>query len=298
VEDARKSLERLMRTKQSDGSTDPSVVDNTLALIIHTDKMEREQLKVKTTYWQCFRGVDRRRTEIACVAFAGQVTTGMGFAYNSTYFFQQIGLSTQQIYQMNVGITGLALFGGLMSWVLVFPRFGRRTIYLAGLLVSTIILYIIGILNVWTTQNNVGMAQAVLCLVWTFFFQLTIGQLGWSLPAEVGSTRLRQRTVVLARDVYYIASTTSTVLESYFMNPTAWNLSGYTGFFWGSTSLVTLIWAFFQLPETKNRSYDELNLLFSNRISARKFHEYEVNSFERSTAEKDEVIGYLEKINP
>jgi SP family general alpha glucoside:H+ symporter-like MFS transporter len=62
-------------------------------------------------------------------------------------------------------------------------------------------LMLIGILNVWTSNNKVAYAQAVLTLVWTFTFQLSAGQLGWALPAEIGSTRLRQKTVCLARNV-------------------------------------------------------------------------------------------------
>ncbi|KAH8705544.1 maltose permease MAL31 [Talaromyces proteolyticus] len=297
LDEAKKSLERLIRSKEPDGSPNLTDIDNTLALIIHTDRMEREELKIKTTYWQCFRGIDRRRTEIACVSFVGQVTAGMGFAYNSTYFFQQVGLTTDQTYKMNIGVTGLGLFGTLMSWLLVLPRFGRRTIYLAGMLICAIILFIIGILTVDTSHKSIGMAQAVLCLVWTFFFQLTIGQLGWSLPAEIGSTRLRQKTVVLARDFYYIASTISSVLQPYFMNPTAWNLKGYTGFFWGSTALLTFVWAFFRLPETKGRSYDELNMLFSNHIAARSFQNCEVSSFEKKDSGEKEATVHVEKID-
>ncbi len=122
------------------------------------------------------------------------------------------------------------------------------------------------------------MAQAVLTLVWTFIFQLSVGQMGWSVPAEVGSTRLRQKTVCLARNAYYIVSVISQVLQPYFMNPTAWNLKGYTGFFWAGTALITLVWAIFRLPETKNRPYEELDLLFAQRVPARKFKTTQVDT--------------------
>ena len=112
-------------------------------------------------------------------------------------------------------------------------------------------LYIIGILNAWTDQNNVALTQASLTLVWTFIFQLSAGQLGWALPAEMGSTRLRQKTVCLARNAYYIVAVISGVLQPYFMNPQAWNLRGYTGFVWGSTAFLTFIWAYFRLPESR-----------------------------------------------
>ena len=90
-------------------------------------------------------------------------------------------------------------------------------------------LYIIGILNVWVDRRSVALTQAIMTMVWKFCFQLSVGQLGWAIPAEVGSTRLRQKTIVLARNTYYISQVVANVLQPYFMNPSAWNLRGYTG---------------------------------------------------------------------
>lgn len=44
-----------------------------------------------------------------------------------------------------------------------------------------------------------------------------------------------------------------------------------TGFFWGGTCFITLIWAFFRMPETKHRTYEELDILFARGTPARKF---------------------------
>lgn len=109
------------------------------------------------------------------------------------------------------------------------PYFGRRRIYIIGMLAMASILFTIGFLNIDKTSNGIGMGQAVLTLVWTFVFQLSVGQLGWSYPSEIGSTRLRQKTICLARNCYSLVSIISNVLAPYFMNPTQWNLSGYTG---------------------------------------------------------------------
>jgi SP family general alpha glucoside:H+ symporter-like MFS transporter len=40
------------------------------------------------------------------------------------------------------------------------------------------------------------------------------------------------------------------------------------------------VWAFFRLPETWNRTYEELDILFARKVSARKFANTEVNLFE------------------
>ena len=141
-------------------------------------------------------------------------------------------------------------------------------------------LCLIGILNPWTHKTNVAWAQAVLTLVWTATFQLSAGQLGWALPAEIGSTRLRQKTVCLARNASNITGVIGGTLENYFMNPEAWNLRGYTGFVWGGCAWLVFIWAYFRLPETKDRTFHELDILFAKQVPARKFATTNVNEFD------------------
>ncbi|KAK7417645.1 hypothetical protein QQX98_004466 [Neonectria punicea] len=271
-EDAMKSLIRL-RPKDTD-----SELQEALSLIIYTNNLEN-QLSVGTSYWDCFKGFELRRTEIACVVFAGQILSGLNFAYNSTYFFQQVGLDSNTTYRLNVGGNGMALFATIISWLCVMPYFGRRTAYLWGMFAMSTILFIIGILNTKTSNDNVALAQASLTLVWTFVFQLSAGQLGWALPAELSSTRLRQKTICLARNSYAIVGIVAGVLQPYFMNPTKWNLKGYTGFVWGSTAFCVFVWAYFRLPETKDRTFEELDLLFHKNVSARKFSSYKIEAF-------------------
>ncbi|KUJ23245.1 sugar transporter [Mollisia scopiformis] len=273
LDEAEKSLVRL---QAKTASVSPK---ETLAMIIHTNDLEQE-LTVGTSYFDCFRGFELRRTEIACIAFAGQMFAGAPFAYNSTYFFQQIGFSTAQTYNLNVGGTALALVGTICSWIFVMPNVGRRKTYLYGMITLTTILLLIGILNVKTDVKSVATAQASLTLVWTFIFQLSVGQLGWAIPAEIGSTRLRQKTVCLARNAYYIVNVVANVLEPYFMNPTEWNLKGYTGFFWGGLAFCTAVWTFFRLPETKGRTFEEMDMLFAKGVNARKFQDVKLDGVE------------------
>lgn len=77
-----------------------------------------------------------------------------------------------------------------------------------------LILILIGVLSPWTDKiNGVGLTQACLTLLWTFVFQLSAGQLGWALPAEMGSTRLRQKTICLARNASNLTGVISGTLQ-------------------------------------------------------------------------------------
>jgi len=64
------------------------------------------------------------------------------------------------------------------------------------------------------------------------------------------------------------------------MNPTEWNLKGYTGFIWGATAFATFVWAFFRLPETRGRTFEELDVLFAKRVPAREFAYYDVSEID------------------
>lgn len=158
-ESAERNLCRLQRASA------PINPKDTLATIIYTNNLE-DELSVGTSYWDCFSGFELRRTEIACMCFAGQVLSGSSFAYNSSYFFSQLGIDTDKVYKINVGGTAMALVGTFCNWFLLMPYFGRRTIYLGGMAAMCLTLLIIGILNVWTLNSGVAYAQASLTLIW------------------------------------------------------------------------------------------------------------------------------------
>jgi SP family general alpha glucoside:H+ symporter-like MFS transporter len=205
----------------------------TVAMMVHTDNLEKE-VDTGTSYLDCFKGIDLRRTEIACISFAGQVLAGSQFAYSGTYFFEQAGLAASNAYKLNLAGTAIAFIGTIISWYLM-STFGRRPIYVIGMFTMSMTLFVIGCLDFGrTTHPAVKWGQAGLAIFWLFSFSLSAGPIGWAVPAEVSSTRLRQKTICLARTAYYIASIVANSIEPYMINPTEWNWRGKTGFceFW------------------------------------------------------------------
>lgn len=78
-----------------------------IAQIKHTMQIE-ETIESGSSYFDCFKGIDRRRTEVVCMTFAGQILSGAPFAYGPTYFFEQAGIPTDKSYGIAVGGTGMA----------------------------------------------------------------------------------------------------------------------------------------------------------------------------------------------
>lgn len=81
----------------------------TVAMMTRTNEIEME-VEAGTSYWDCFKGVNLRRTEIACMAMAAQVLVGSEFAYSGTFFYDQIGLASEETYGLNLGGTAIALY--------------------------------------------------------------------------------------------------------------------------------------------------------------------------------------------
>jgi len=252
-------------------------VEDTLAMMIHTNELEIQQT-AGTSYADCFKGVDLRRTEITCITWLIQQTSGSPMIGWGTYFMSQAGLDPNDAYSLGVGQSAMGFVGTVGSWFLM-PHFGRRSIYIWGQVVMFVILMILGGLGVPALSTSIGWASGALILILTFTYDLTVGPVCYSLVAELPSTRLRIKTVVLSRNVYNVMGIIIGTLQPRFMNPTAWNWRGKTCFFWGGLNLLGLIWTYFRLPEPKGLTYGELDVLFENKVSARKFRKVEVDPY-------------------
>jgi len=65
-----------------------------LALIIETDRLEHE-MEAGSTYSDCFKKINLRRTEIAVGVYSIQVISGIYLVGYATYFFERKVLSTK-----------------------------------------------------------------------------------------------------------------------------------------------------------------------------------------------------------
>lgn len=151
---------------------------------------------------------------------------------------------------------------------------------LANLHQLCLLLLIIGFSGIAARQEGNDAARwaiGSMLLVFTFVYDATVGPVCYSLVMELPSTRLRQKTVVLARNAYNIASIVTNVLTTRQLNPGAWNWGPYSAFFWAGTGAIMFVWSFFRLPEPKNRTYGELDILFHQKVPARKFAQTNVN---------------------
>lgn len=171
---------------------------------------------------------------------------------------------------------GLAIIGGIISWGLL-PSVGRRKLYLAGLAGSFTVLMVAGGISTLPLTSGQSWAIGSLVIFLTFLYNTTIGPVCYVMVAEIPSTRLRVKTVVLARVAYNLVSIIMNIATPRFLNPTALGWRGKACFFFAGTCFMCLIWAWFRLPEPRGLTYLELDILFQKKAKARQFRQLQVN---------------------
>ncbi|OQD65513.1 hypothetical protein PENPOL_c006G03481 [Penicillium polonicum] len=276
-EDAKKALLRLTNPERNVDFN----ADETIAMIRHTTDLEAK-LSEGASYFDCFKGTNLRRTEIVCLVWAIQNLSGNSFSNYSTYFLEQAGLSASNSYSFAMGQYGINMVGVLGAWLLMSFGIGRRTLYLYGLCGLSTILFLIGFLGLVPSahRDQASLATGSMMLCWALFYQLSVGTVAYSLVAEISTRRLQIKTVVLGRILYNVVAIICGVLTPYMLNPEAWDWSNYAGFFWGGICFLCVVYTFFRVPETTGRTFAELDMLFEEKVSARKFASTQVEVYE------------------
>ncbi|ORY23125.1 MFS maltose permease MalP [Naematelia encephala] len=281
--------EAAVRRLQSNSSgSEIATPQETVALLARTNALEK-QLTAGVGYLECFKGTNLRRTEIAVGTWVVQQMCGPVLQTYSIYFFEQAGLPADQAFNMNLGLVSLirrervradeiqyaiAFVGTIASWPMI-NRFGRRTIFLTGLALIFVSLMLVGFISLGNAANSsVSWAIGAFLLIFTLIYDSTVGPLTYVIVPEAPSSRLRHKTTVIARNAYNITCIWTGVITPYMLNSTAWNWGAKAGFFWAGCTALCLVWAFFRIPETKGFTFAEIDLLFEQKVSARKFTQH------------------------
>lgn len=258
--------------KQIIRKSDKVDIKQMLALMERTNTRE-EEYKTGTSYVDCFKGVNLRRTEISAMAWAVQILCGLSLPFYAVVFFELAGLPVAESFNLGVGMTALGFFGTCCSFFLI-PYFGRRTLYFGGLCVLTFLMLLFGFLGIAPNRPSLVYAEAALLIVWFFIYFLTVGPVAYVIFSETSATRLRGHTVAIALIAYSLLGIVYNISSPYLLNNNEANLGAKTGLVYGGISVFACIWCYFRLPECKGRTFEELDIMFERKVPTRQFKNY------------------------
>ncbi|KAE8371878.1 maltose permease [Aspergillus bertholletiae] len=265
-EEAKKSLQRLWGKG----------FDVTPKLAAIHQSVEEAAQQGEASFVDCFRGTNLLRTSISTGIFACQHLAGIIFVLGySTYFFELAGLDVSHAFSLGIGVTACGVLGNFVSWFVV-NSYGRRWVFVLGMATLTVLLLLIGIMDVIPT-NGASWVQASCTVVYAFIYFMTIGAMAFVLLGEVPTSTLRARTAALATATQSVCGITMNVIMPYMVNPDQANMKGKVGFVFGGLAFLGTLWSFIYVPELKGRTFAEIDTLFINRVPPRKMGSYQIN---------------------
>ncbi|KAF2018163.1 general substrate transporter [Aaosphaeria arxii CBS 175.79] len=276
-DDALKALNKLGH-KGAEGQKKLALINVTLQEV----RKETED----TTYLECFRKSNLRRTIISIAPLSIQALSGIAFAASySTYYMQLAGFSTEMSFKLQIVQQVISLLGNVMSWYLV-DRVGRRNLTFYGLLILTVILFLMaGLATLETVGGNKGAVSMILLYCW--WYNVTIGATAYTILCEVSTSRLRVKTISIGIACQSMLNMMWSFVLPYLFNPDKLNLGGRLGFIFGGLAVICLVYLWFYQPETAGRSFEELDEMFIKRVPARKFKGYRTDAQAMGEAVKE-----------
>jgi SP family general alpha glucoside:H+ symporter-like MFS transporter len=152
--------------------------------------------------------------------------------------------------------------------------------HLWGISISIALFTAIGAMGVEMNKSNataLGWGIGSILAVDSFMANLLILPVSFAMVTEIPSSLLRSKSVVIARNFYTVVNIFAGTITPYMINPTAWAWGAKTGFFWAGACVIGLAFTFFMVPESKGRTTAEMDILFEQKVSVRKFRTTEAN---------------------
>ncbi|KAH3484990.1 hypothetical protein KXW24_007993, partial [Aspergillus fumigatus] len=265
-DEARKAFQRFNGLHFDGGPA----LDHTLAAIV----VEKENASGNHSWIECFQQPNLRRTTIVVMTYLAQQLIGVNFiAGYLAYYYALAGVNhpvaiAQQSYAIQV-------IGNMCSWALI-ERVGRRRLMVGGCLMMTTMLPVIGGISILNTPTALKVTVALMT-VWGFLYQATLGACAYAIGGEIPSPALRQKTYALNMVTTTISSTVVYQLMPILINSEKANLGGKIAFVFFAPSVPMCFYLFFCLPETRGRSFAELEEMFQARVPSRKFKSYQTS---------------------
>ena len=112
---------------------------------------------------------------------------------------------------------------------------------------------------------------------------------------EVTNVRVKEKTNDLAVSISVLTTFLVSFTIPYLLNAPYANLQAKVGFIYGSFTVVSVIVAYFLMPEMKGRSLEEIDQLFASGISLRKFKGVETTRIE-DAGRGEKQVGKAEEV--
>ncbi|KAI0628432.1 MFS monosaccharide transporter [Trametes polyzona] len=256
------SLSRLM----SSHPNDPEVIAELDGI---RQSLQRESEAGEGTYSDCFRRTPNKvalRTLTSIFMQALQQLTGITFIfYYGTTFFANAGIRNPFLVNVIVNIVNMCM---TVPGIWGADRLGRRPMLLWGAAVMCVCAYLVAIIGITASVQDLAPQRAVIALVSIYIaaFASTWGPLAWVIAGEIFPYNIRAKGISLSAASHWLWNWAISFAAPYLVNSGTGDahLGVKVFFIWGSTCAVCVLFVYFFIPETKGLSLEQVDLLYQH----------------------------------
>ncbi|SPO32349.1 related to monosaccharide transporter [Ustilago trichophora] len=247
-------------------------IEEELQEIVRAEQ-ERRNLAKDTKFTDIFSRKHLLRTMVAGSFFSLNQISGIILSTTyATVFLTQLGLGDPFVLTVYAYVCQVA---GAALAIVALEKIGRRSLALPGFVVLTVIDMTAGALAFYADDPAVAKAISALAMVFNFFWTLCFYSISLLMPSELPTQRLRNYTMSYAIGWGQATAVITTLALPQITASDAGNLAAKAYLIFGGCMLVITVLAFFLLPETRGKTFFEIDQLYANRVPAWRWSKYE-----------------------
>ncbi|KAH8201274.1 hypothetical protein TruAng_004591 [Truncatella angustata] len=228
------------------------------------------KMRLELVSWaDCFKPGCWKRTQVGAGLMMFQQFVGINaLIYYSPTLFATMGLKYDMQLIMS-GVLNMVQLVGCITSLWTMDHYGRRKLLISGSVVMALSHMIIAILvgkfsYDWPGHTTEGWVSVAFLMIFMLGYGSTWGPVPWAMPAEIFPSSLRAKGVSI--------SSGSNWLNNFIIGLITPPLVQNTGFgayvFFAVFSLLSLVWAYFCVPETAGKTLEQMDEVFNDRGGA------------------------------
>uniref|UniRef100_A0A8C3C1P8 Solute carrier family 2, facilitated glucose transporter member 5 n=1 Tax=Cairina moschata TaxID=8855 RepID=A0A8C3C1P8_CAIMO len=279
-EQARQALQRLR------GWDD---VDDEIEEMCLEDQSEKEEGQMSVLTLCTFRGLRWQLISIVVMMMGQQLSGVNAVFYYADRIFQSAGVETNNVQYVTVSIGAINVVMTCLA-VFIVESLGRRILLLAGFGLccgSCAVLTLA--LNLQNTVSWMSYLSIVCVILYIIGHAIGASPIPFVMITEMFLQSSRPAAFMVGGSVHWLCNFAVGLLFLYMEA----GLGAYSFLIFCAICLVTMVYIFFVVPETKNKTFMEINKIMAKRnkveIQTEKEELMDIHTIQTGQAEKKEI---------
>jgi sugar porter (SP) family MFS transporter len=212
-----------------------------------------------------------KRVSVAVLIMTFQQWTGVNFIlYYAPFIFKLLGLSGRTTSLLASGVVGIVMFVATIPAVMYLDLWGRKPTLIAGAAIMGLCHFIVAAIigthlhdGVSSLDTSPAAAWTAVVFIWIFAiaFGFSWGPTAWVIVSEVFPLGLRAKGVSIGASANWLNNFAVGISTLDFVKAAPYGAY----IFLGMICVISIGYVFWFVPETKNRTLDELDELFGDQ---------------------------------